>query len=283
VKARGLSVDLAKRIAIWLAANWERMLFVVVGLLFLGSCFYLLLSEKVAEAAAVFGLAFLSFLYANVSRFKRFKGLGFEAELWEDKQREAAALIDRLRAVVSIYTHEVVLSKVTAGRSVEANNWSARWKLYDELVKEHDALGQKIDFSGLKKTVDDYFLFDMTFPQMEKARLVVWNGRSAALKVIAAEFGSNIKDSEGYGKRLAQYHAVKDGLDNSFQQSTQNDLAALALEWWSDAKERLKKDFGVEVELDPKVIERLQNLSKLYQNRPVQVTDELIGWASIGG
>ena len=65
-------------------------LFVVVGLTFLGMCFYLLYAEKVAEAAVVFGLGFLSFIYANVARFKRFKGPGFEAELWEDKKKEAA-------------------------------------------------------------------------------------------------------------------------------------------------------------------------------------------------
>ena len=44
----------------------------VVGLTFLGMCFYLLYAEKVAEAAVVFGLGFLSFIYANVARFKRF-------------------------------------------------------------------------------------------------------------------------------------------------------------------------------------------------------------------
>jgi hypothetical protein len=63
--------------------------------------------EQMTNAGIVFGLGFLSFIYANVARFKRFKGLGFEAELWEDKQKEAADLIDRLKNVVSIYTREV--------------------------------------------------------------------------------------------------------------------------------------------------------------------------------
>ena len=68
--------------------------------------------EQMTNAGIVFGLGFLSFIYANVARYKRFKGLGFEAELWEDKQKEAADLIDRLKNVVSIYTREVILGKV---------------------------------------------------------------------------------------------------------------------------------------------------------------------------
>ena len=71
----------------------------------------------------VFGLGFLSFIYANVARFKRFKGLGFEAELWEDKQKEAADLIERLREVVSIYSREVILGKVRAGRFANGPDW----------------------------------------------------------------------------------------------------------------------------------------------------------------
>jgi hypothetical protein len=111
-----LTIGLLKTFAKWFIANWERVLFVIVGLALLGGSLKLIYIEKVTEAAVVFGLGFLSFIYANVARFKRFKGLGFEAELWEDKQKEAADLIERLREVVSIYTREVVLGKIKAGR-----------------------------------------------------------------------------------------------------------------------------------------------------------------------
>lgn len=70
----------------WWTTNWERVLFSVLGLAFFAICFYLIAKGSMQEGAAVFGLGFLSFVYANVTRFKRFKGLGFEAELWEDKQ-----------------------------------------------------------------------------------------------------------------------------------------------------------------------------------------------------
>ena len=48
-----------------------------------------LVQQNLAMASASFAMAFVSFIWANISRFKRFKGLGIEAELWEDKKKEA--------------------------------------------------------------------------------------------------------------------------------------------------------------------------------------------------
>jgi hypothetical protein len=236
--------------------------------------------EKVTESAVVFGLGFLCFLYANVARFKRFKGLGFEAELWEDKQKEAADLIERLREVVSIYTREVILGKVASGRWSGKIDWADHWKLYDDLVAQHNVLGQKINFSGVKKVMDDYFLFDMTMPEIVKIREVANKGRSAAMQKINQEFGSPIRDNDGYRKRLEQYRALPDGIDDPFEISTKSDLSRHALNLWHDTKERLTRDFDVEVNIDPEVLERLEKISKLYQSRPVQVTDDLVSWAN---
>jgi hypothetical protein len=273
-------MEIAKSMGKWFSTNWERMLFAVVGLAFLGTCFYLLYAEKVTEAAVVFGLGFLSFIYANVARFKRFKGLGFEAELWEDKQKEAADLIERLREIVSIYTREVILGKVTSGRSGVKVNWENHWKLYNDLVTRHTVLGQKIDFSDVKRVMDDYFLFDMTWREISKIEEAATKGKGTAMQKINQEFGSSSPDSEGYKKRLEQYDAVQVGIKDHFRTSTKSDLAGLALNAWHDTKERLRRDFDVEVDIDPRVHERLEKVSRLYQSRPVQVTNELIGWAN---
>jgi hypothetical protein len=275
-------METAKRLGRWFSANWERMLFVIVGLGFFGACFYLLYAQKVTDAAVLFGLGFLSFIYANVARFKRFKGLGFEAELWEDKQKEAADLIERLREVVSIYTREVILGRVTFGRLHDKIDWKGHWKLYDDLVTQHNLLGQKIDFSILKKSMDDYFLFDMTMPAIDKIRLAAHVGKGAAMQKINEEFGSPIRDSEGFSKRLERHRVIRDEIKDPFEISTTSDLAGHALNVWRDTKERLSQDFGVETEIEPKVHERLERISKLYQSRPVRVTDELIAWATNG-
>ncbi|CUX49089.1 hypothetical protein [Agrobacterium deltaense] len=264
----------------WFSANWERVLFVIVGLAFLCICFYMLYLQKVTEAAAVFGLGFLSFLYANVSRFKRFKGLGFEAELWEDKQKEAADLIERLRDVVSIYTREVILGKVTSGRWGSKVDWASHWQLYNDLVTQHNVLGQKIDFTGVKKVMDDYFLFDMCMPEIKQIREATNKGKNAARKKIDEEFGSPIHDIEGFNSRWAQFREIPDDIRDPFLISTTDDLAGHALKVWEETKERLKLNFGVEADIDTKVIERLETISKLYQSRPVIVTEELIGWSN---
>jgi hypothetical protein len=86
----------------WVSNNWERVLFSCLGLIFLAFSVFYLKGRSVPESSASFAMGFLCFLFASVARFKRFKGLGFEAELWEDKQKEAAELIDRLKAIVAI-------------------------------------------------------------------------------------------------------------------------------------------------------------------------------------
>ncbi|MEQ1938051.1 hypothetical protein ABMA46_07345 [Mesorhizobium sp. CN5-321] len=264
----------------WFVANWERVLFVIVGLALLGGSLTMIYQQKVTEAAAVFGLGFLSFIYANVSRFKRFKGLGFEAELWEDKQKEAADLIERLRDIVSIYTREVILGKVKAGRIGVAGKWNDHWKLYDDLVTQHNSLGQKIDFSDVKKEMDDTFLFDMTLPEIGKLREAANKGKTSARQKIADEFGSPVHDNEGHNRRWAQFREIPEEIKDPFKISTKDDLAGYALKVWHETKQRLKRDFGVDADVDPKVIERLEKISKLYQSRPVHVTDELIAWAN---
>jgi hypothetical protein len=239
----------------------------------------LLYTERVTEAAAVFGLGFLCFIYANVSRFKRFKGLGFEAELWEDKQKEAADLIDRLREVVSIYTREIVLGNVKSGRWPKSDCGS-HWQLYNDLVAQHNVLGQRIDFSGLKNTLDSYFLLDMTIPDYHKVREALVRGKSRANEIVNQEFGSPIRDADGYGKRLKPMRGIQDNIGNAFEVSSRGDLAGLVLRLWHEGRAQLERHYDVKVDMDTSVLVRLERLSELYQSRPVEITDELISWAN---
>ncbi len=65
-----------------------------VGLLIIGGI--LAYNNQTGAAKAALGFAFLFSVLLVAARFKRFKGFGFEAEMWDQKQIEAAALIDRL-------------------------------------------------------------------------------------------------------------------------------------------------------------------------------------------
>jgi hypothetical protein len=56
-----------------------------------------ILDRSVPTITAVFGIGFLFVVLLLLAKFKRFKGFGFEAEMWEEKQEEAAALVDSLK------------------------------------------------------------------------------------------------------------------------------------------------------------------------------------------
>ncbi|MGV1924782.1 hypothetical protein ACQZ6S_05725 [Agrobacterium tumefaciens] len=263
--------------------NWQRVLFAFVGLICLYYSFQFLQERDVPSASAVFAVAFLSFIYSNLSRFKRFKGLGFEAELWEDKQKEAADLIDRLKKVVSIYTTEVVLSSVKRGRLSDGVRWKENWKLYDDLVTQHAELGQNIDFSNLKKEVDDFFLFDITMNIYKSLDNSFSKATSEARSNISKEFGSPVRDVEGFNLKHEQLRDAAFKLDKLFEIAKTQNLAKLVNERAVSCASKFKANFGLDVELDEALMTRLAAVSAIYDSRPVEVTTELIEWANRSG
>lgn len=259
---------------------WEQLFFGAVGLVFLAFSFFSLMSDNVTGASATFAMAFFSFIYSNVARFKRFKGLGFEAELWEDKQKEAEQLIDRLKAVVSVYTREVVMQKVMQGRWAAGAKWQDNWRLFDGLVAKHNELGQEIDFSDLKAQLDKVFLFDIVSTLYSPIRQAVATTRAEAKRMIQKEFGSPITDLDGHNKRQAQLREIPSDLKELFAMSMEGDIAHDVLVWTSEAQDKLKEHFGLVVDVPKENIATLQKLSRLYQAGPINVTDELIELAN---
>ncbi|MBY5585335.1 hypothetical protein [Rhizobium leguminosarum] len=259
--------------------NWQRVLFAAVGCIALYYSFLFVREGKVTEASAVFAIAFLSMLYSNLTRFKRFKGLGFEAELWEDKQREAADLIDRLKTVVSIYTNEIVMGSVRGSRLSDGPDWQKNWALFNGLVEQHQILGQKIDFSDLKKRIDDYFLYDMCMRNSKNIYRPVNNGINAAREKINKQFGSPIEDINGYNARLNELQSIERSPDNHFKIGQSENLAKRIIAIGEAAKLKLRQSFDVDIVLDGEALSRLTSIAHLYDHRPVKVTDVLISWA----
>ena len=262
----------------WLISNWERVLFSVIGLAFILFSLNYMISSSLVESSAAFGMGFLCFIFSSVSRFKRFKGLGFEAELWEDKQEEAAELIDRFKDIVTIYSREAVMSRVTAGRW-EDGAWKRRWELFDELTNQHQALGQKVDFSKLKKEVDNYFIFDMVLPLIDVVGKPILDGRSKAHQMIDEQFGSPIRDIDGHRKRHEQLHQIEHGISEPFVIAQRENLAAVVLNWSSDAQRDLKTHFAIDISFDSDALSKLKEISTAYSNRPIKVTERLIALA----
>lgn len=260
----------------WISEYWERVIFSVFGFSLLTFSVFFLWKGSLAEASATFGMGFFSLIFASLARFKRFKGLGFEAELWEDKQKEAAELVERLKGVVSVYSREAVLSRVMMGRWDGNQGWESHWKLFDELHSHHAELGQEIDFSDLKHELDAIFIFDMASPLYSRIREPIWEGRQNAQKAIDIEFGSPISDIEGYQRRIQDLRSVEEELENVWEVAHRADLAKEIVDWANRSKDRLKEKFDVDIKFDSSILADLDLISNAYRNQPIHVTKKLI-------
>ncbi|MCB2013313.1 MAG: hypothetical protein KDE67_00295 [Sphingobium sp.] len=259
--------------------RWERMLFGCVGAVCLGFTFVFLWSGQITSASAVFAMSFFSFFYSNLARFKKFKGLGFEAELWEDKQKEAANLIDRLKSVVTVYTREIVMNNVMRGRWGGTESWQKRWDLLHELEGRHSELGQQIDFSDLKHEVESVFIFDLCSPLASGVRQSIESAKADAIKSLSARFGNPVTDLDGWNKSHETLRSIISAEDNLFERSRSENIARNILILARTAKEKLKGNFSIELKIKDGLMQRLEALENLIDHRPITITNQLIQWA----
>jgi hypothetical protein len=75
----------------------------------LGVGVYQGMNDRTASSTSLLGFGFLLVVLLVLAKFKRFKGFGFEAEMWEEKQIEAAALVDRLSLLSEAVAQQVAL------------------------------------------------------------------------------------------------------------------------------------------------------------------------------
>lgn len=263
----------------YLKSNWERVLFALLGITCLAQGIHFLFTDNIPAASATFAIGFFSFLYSNLARFKRFKGLGFEAELWEDKQKEAAELIERLKGVIAIFSRETMIGQVAGGRSVNGPDWPRHWALYNELVAEHGALGQAIDLSETKAQLDTYFLFDMCQREGSVLKGAYQKARLAAEKTIDAEFGSPIRDAAGYSARHAALRTIEFNIKDLRARMARCNVAEELIEAAGKAAEEFRREFGLEMEIDTEAVTKLNKIAQWWGSRPLTITPEMMSMA----
>ena len=96
--------------------NFLRLATSVVGLYLTYRGLQLASSDMHAPSLACFGFGFLFVAFSHMSQFKRFKGFGFEAELWEEKQKEAGQLIDALTKSMVLMSEQLVFTATHIGQ-----------------------------------------------------------------------------------------------------------------------------------------------------------------------
>lgn len=266
----------------WLKSNLERLFLFAISLIFLTFSIAAFLNADIAGATAAFAMFFLCLIYGNVSRFKRFRGLGIEAELWEDTQKEAANLIDRLKNIVQVYTQEIVMMKVMSGRWGGTSDWSERWALYDELVGQHDSLGHRIDFLPLKEKVYRVMVFDAVSSAFSKIDKVLIKAYADANKKISQEFGHPISDAAKHAEREKELEKLRLPRGNLFEISQTENVARLILKNTEESVKGLKDRFGIEVALPDEAMERLKKIDTLVQANDFRVDPDLVRWADGG-
>jgi hypothetical protein len=89
--------------------NFIRFVIIIfaVGLFVISGFLYL--QRAVWPATSAMGFVFLLVVVLTISNYKHIKGFGFEAEMWSDKQKEAATLIDRLELLGKATTEQLAL------------------------------------------------------------------------------------------------------------------------------------------------------------------------------
>jgi hypothetical protein len=255
----------------------ERGFFATFGIICLFGGLYLATQNNTGGATSAFAFGFLSFFYGNFSRFKRFKGLGFEAELWDDKKKEADALVQRLKNVVSIYTEEIVMGKVMAGRfGGGENRWGATLSLVDRLINQHKELGQEIDFDGLIKRVQQIMIFDAvsnaTGHLMYKARM----SKSEISSEIDKKFGPAITDPDGFGLELEKLRSAFFDEKDQFERSRSENVAKTALQNFQSFSDKIHQLFEKIVPINQEAIDDLKYLAIIYDQIPCKVTPEML-------
>jgi DNA repair ATPase RecN len=70
---------------------------------------FLFAREKSVPASAAMGFVFLFIVVLSLSKFKHVNGFGFEAETWDQKQVEAASLVEKLKTLTEATSQQVAL------------------------------------------------------------------------------------------------------------------------------------------------------------------------------
>lgn len=266
-----------------LVENTEKWLFRLLAVGLFGFALFNLQQLQVPEFAALFAVAFFCWFYANIARFKRFKGFGFEAELWEDKQREAVRLIDRLKVLVGLYSGELLSINITKGRWGSGRHlWREVAELYSRLEEEHSRLGADIDLGEARIRLKTYFVFDAIQLRLRKLREIVEEGISQARMIIESEFGPENTDQDGRSRRLAQVNEVRStpSDEEPIRLAERSALATEVLTWIEKSTSSLKTNFGVVVNVPPDMLSELRLLQTIELGGPIELDEKNLALVS---
>ena len=257
-----------------IAKYFQRTFFFVLGFSLTILMFYFLYSRDFTAAAFCFISSFLSYFYSNLTKFKRFKGLGLEAELWEDKQEEAANLMDRLSKYVSIFSSEILMERAKSNRWTSGNEWREIWELYSRLGGISEETIDHKEFQKAKALLDDYYLFDLYQVVSEPILKQLRDAHHSAHGKMESRFGKPIQDVKGWNAALREWQNVPREIGEPFPRVKAREAGAELKKVVELASQTLKKNYDVTLDI-PEVnmkwldeIVRLEVLDSIPMEEP---------------
>jgi len=153
---------------------------------------YLAYEDKVGSATTVFGSAIVCTIFVYLTRFKTFKGFGIQAELWEDKQIEAAKLIDSLKPITTELGRLLITIAARMGRWDSAMNRAEMLEATENIERLLKTLG--VNGSEIEKTKAEYYRLTI----MDIARPII-QSINKALREMMKDIDNKISDIQHRG------------------------------------------------------------------------------------
>ncbi|WP_155523093.1 hypothetical protein [Tabrizicola thermarum] len=231
-----------------------------------------------ATLCATVGLL-LTFL-ARFSQFKRFKGWGFEAEMWEEKQQEAEKLVESLKGIAALTAREVMLQSIKSGRWGSGKRWEDHWKLFEEVKAAQAGLLDEDGQRKVRRSIDRWFLHDMAITEFGKLKEIVTKEVEQARQEIRVKFGNPVSDPMAFEAEM-QLLSTLDKSIGLFELAGTEPLIESIEKWWESARKTLA-NFGIDVAMPSEVRSRLDTYKALESLPEMPVTKELIA-AGVSG
>lgn len=246
------------------------------ALIFLGV--YFLFKKDAASGTVSAAVGLMLIFLSRISEFKRFKGWGFEAEMWDDKLLEAERLMDSMKSIAKIASREIVLQSVKSGRFGNGKRWEDHWRLFEEIRATQGGLLTPQSVKEIRKSVDRWFLHDMISNEFGSLVEIVNKGADLARRKIRENGGDFEKRTVSFDADLQSVFRGKRHSVGLFELAGEGPFVEALNKWWHDAKSLLEK-YDVQIEIPPEIQSKLDTFKALEGLPEMPVTPALISAA----
>jgi hypothetical protein len=217
---------------------------------------YFLFKANVPAATLCAAVGLLLTFLARFSQFKRFKGWGFEAEMWEEKQQEAEKLVESLKKVATLAAREVMLQSIKSGRLVSGKSWEDHWRLFEEIKAAQSGLLDADAQLEIRRSIDRWFLHDMVAREFGALLSLVAKEVENARKAVREKYGNPVSDIPAFQKEMDLLRRIEKPADGLFELAGSRKLVESVDAWWSEASHVLSQH-DVWIEIPPDIRGRL--------------------------